>query len=295
MRGFDRKALAAPGQNADNCRRFRRNPLRLTALATLAALLLAPVANAARHFDTLGAGRGLGAMVVTSLRFDRDGLLWVGSREGLFRYDGYQAAAFLPDLDRPGHISDVDVRSLYEADDGALWVATNTGGLNRRDPRTRPVHAIPSRLQRPAFAQRRERLRRRPGCRRHDLGRNAERPQPPRSRRSRIHALFPRSRRVAADRRQLGLHAAPRCVPHALDWHRRRRHRPLGCGQQQVPEFLAREARGRPRRARRRIRDSRGVRRPRVGRHAPRTRDARSGSRIRRRPSTCRMAPAYSR
>ncbi len=110
--------------------------MRLTALATLAALLLAPDADAARHFDELGAGRGLDAMVVTSLVFDRDGLLWIASREGLFRYDGYQATAFLPDLDRPGHISDVDVRSLYEADDGALWVATNTGGLNRRDPRT---------------------------------------------------------------------------------------------------------------------------------------------------------------
>jgi ligand-binding sensor domain-containing protein len=70
------------------------------------------------------------------LLVDRDGLLWVGSREGLFRYDGYQATPFLPDPDRPGSISDLDVRSLYEADDGALWVSTNTGGLNRRDPRT---------------------------------------------------------------------------------------------------------------------------------------------------------------
>ena len=43
---------------------------------------------------------------------DRDGLLWVGSREGLFRYDGYQASAFLPDPERPGQISDIDVRAI---------------------------------------------------------------------------------------------------------------------------------------------------------------------------------------
>ena len=105
-------------------------------VAGLALLSLASQADAARRFTELGAGRGLDANVAVSMLVDRDGLLWVGSREGLFRYDGYQATAFLPDPDRPGSISDQDVRALYESDDGALWVSTNTGGLNRRDPRT---------------------------------------------------------------------------------------------------------------------------------------------------------------
>jgi len=105
-------------------------------VASLALLLFAPQADAARRFTELGAGRGLDVNVAVSMLVDRDGLLWVGSREGLFRYDGYQATAFLPDPDRPGSISDQDVRALYESDDGALWVSTNTGGLNRRDPRT---------------------------------------------------------------------------------------------------------------------------------------------------------------
>jgi len=105
-------------------------------ISSLSLLLLAPQADAARRFTELGAGRGLDVSVAVSMLVDRDGLLWVGSREGLFRYDGYQATAFLPDPDRPGSISDLDVRALYESDDGALWVSTNTGGLNRRDPRT---------------------------------------------------------------------------------------------------------------------------------------------------------------
>jgi signal transduction histidine kinase/ligand-binding sensor domain-containing protein len=105
-------------------------------VASLSLLLLAPQADAARRFTELGAGRGLDVNVAVSLLVNRDGLLWVGSREGLFRYDGYQASIFLPDPGRPGLISDIDVRALYEADDGALWISTNTGGLNRRDPRT---------------------------------------------------------------------------------------------------------------------------------------------------------------
>ncbi len=105
-------------------------------LPTLLFLLFAADAAAERRFTELGAGRGLEATVVPSMLIDRHGFLWVGSREGLFRYDGFQATAFLPDPDRSGRVSDVDVRSLYEGRDGALWVSTNTGGLNRRDPGT---------------------------------------------------------------------------------------------------------------------------------------------------------------
>jgi signal transduction histidine kinase/ligand-binding sensor domain-containing protein len=102
----------------------------------LALLAIAPDAAAERTFRKLGEGRGLDANVATSMLVDRNGLLWVASREGLFLYDGYVATPFRSDPDRPGSISDVDVRSLYEAQDGALWVSTNTGGLNRRDPVT---------------------------------------------------------------------------------------------------------------------------------------------------------------
>ncbi|HET9473647.1 MAG TPA: two-component regulator propeller domain-containing protein, partial [Steroidobacteraceae bacterium] len=58
---------------------------------------------------------------------------------GLYYYDGYLATALSSNPDHLGHISDVDVRSLYEARDGALWISTNSGGLNRRDPVTGEV------------------------------------------------------------------------------------------------------------------------------------------------------------
>jgi signal transduction histidine kinase/ligand-binding sensor domain-containing protein len=106
------------------------------AAVTAGLLAFAPVANAYRHFTETGNGRGLDAAVVPTLLVDRDGFLWVGSRGGLFRYDGYRATAFLPKSGDARSISDLDIRNLFEADDGTLWVATNTGGLNRRDPAT---------------------------------------------------------------------------------------------------------------------------------------------------------------
>lgn len=105
-------------------------------IALCVALCRAPVADAARQFVETGSGRGLTATVVTSLLMDADGLLWVGSREGLYRYDGYVATAFRPVPYDPRSLSDIDVRALYQARDGAIWVSTNTAGLNRLDPRT---------------------------------------------------------------------------------------------------------------------------------------------------------------
>ncbi|WP_345292241.1 ligand-binding sensor domain-containing protein [Kangiella marina] len=65
---------------------------------------------------------------------DRQGFLWVGSREGLFRYDGYTATHFKPEINNEKTISDTDIRNLYEDSEGNIWVSTNTAGLNRYDP-----------------------------------------------------------------------------------------------------------------------------------------------------------------
>jgi ligand-binding sensor domain-containing protein/DNA-binding CsgD family transcriptional regulator len=70
------------------------------------------------------------------LLIDRRGYLWVGGRSGLYRYDGYEATLFQPDPGDPGTITDLDIRALYEDSGGIIWVATNTGGLNRLDPRS---------------------------------------------------------------------------------------------------------------------------------------------------------------
>jgi ligand-binding sensor domain-containing protein/DNA-binding CsgD family transcriptional regulator len=107
--------------------------------ALLFALLLAwlvPGPVAAHNFTPVGATNGLEARIVPSLLVDRDGFLWIGSREGLFRYDGYEPMAFLPDADDPGAISDIDIRCVYQDSDGDLWAGTYSGGLNHYDTAT---------------------------------------------------------------------------------------------------------------------------------------------------------------
>jgi signal transduction histidine kinase/ligand-binding sensor domain-containing protein len=102
-----------------------------SALVLLLALAASPLS--ANQFRSIGDNRGVDAEVVSTLLFDDRGLLWVGTREGLLRYDGYSALRYQPDSGAISGLSDADIRKLYQAPDGTLWIATNTGGLNRLD------------------------------------------------------------------------------------------------------------------------------------------------------------------
>ncbi len=105
------------------------------------ALLLAFLASASRAerlpVHRLGTAEGLAEETVTALLRDARGYLWVGSLNGLSRFDGerfkvYGLADGLPKL---------RVLALAEGRDGTVWVATG-GGLVRLDPAqsaSRPV------------------------------------------------------------------------------------------------------------------------------------------------------------
>lgn len=104
------------------------------ALLILAILLTCACLAEARVYQQVGASRGLEARVIADLLIDRSGYLWVASREGLFRFDGYHVQSWKADPGVANTISDIDIRSLYESADGAIWIGTNGSGLNRYEP-----------------------------------------------------------------------------------------------------------------------------------------------------------------
>jgi len=70
---------------------------------------------------------GLPQSSVTALVQTRDRYLWVGTLNGLARFDGVRFTVY-PTLNEPG-LPGSRISALVEADDGALLVATQHGGL----------------------------------------------------------------------------------------------------------------------------------------------------------------------
>jgi ligand-binding sensor domain-containing protein/signal transduction histidine kinase len=68
---------------------------------------------------------GLASATVNVVRQDARGYLWLGTGEGLSRFDGYSFRTFGVD-DGLGHPV---INDLLEDDGGRLWVATNGGGV----------------------------------------------------------------------------------------------------------------------------------------------------------------------
>ena len=110
-----------------------------TLLLTLAACTPAPVhaqatslAEAPIRFERID---GLSHNTVLSIVQDRQGFLWIGTVDGLNRYDGYDFVVYRHDPTDSTSLSDNSVGGLREDRQGQLWIRT-AAGLDRFDPQT---------------------------------------------------------------------------------------------------------------------------------------------------------------
>jgi len=135
----------------------RRSPALIAAVGlALAGLRPAPGSDDAPPLSSrlahLETSDGLSHNSVYALHQDRRGWLWIGTVDGLDRYDGHELRVERPRAGDAASMSSPVVRALAEDCHGALWVATEAG-LDRRTPgggwrRHRPagragvVHAV---------------------------------------------------------------------------------------------------------------------------------------------------------
>ena len=88
------------------------------------------------RFEHLTIQDGLSQNAGLAIFQDSRGFLWIGTQDGLNRYDGYSFTVYKHEAEDPASISYNGVLSITEDKDGFLWIGTWGGGLNRFDPAT---------------------------------------------------------------------------------------------------------------------------------------------------------------
>lgn len=87
-------------------------------------------------FERISIEQGLSQSKVFAVLQDRKGFIWVGTQDGLNKYDAYSFTIYRHHIEDTTSLSDNYVWSLCEDHTGTLWVGTNGGGLNRFDRAT---------------------------------------------------------------------------------------------------------------------------------------------------------------
>jgi signal transduction histidine kinase/ligand-binding sensor domain-containing protein len=84
--------------------------------------------------------QGLSQGLLSGICQSRDGYIYIGSENGLYRFDGYRYQRIVAG---PGSITDNLVTDVAEAADGSIWVAGLTKGVSRFDPFTQSFRQYP--------------------------------------------------------------------------------------------------------------------------------------------------------
>jgi signal transduction histidine kinase/ligand-binding sensor domain-containing protein/DNA-binding response OmpR family regulator len=86
-----------------------------------------------RHFGTTN---GLSQSNVTAILQDQQGFIWLGTQDGLNRYDGYSFTVFKNNPSDPHTLTNNYIKDLKQAKDGKIWIGTWGGGLCLLNPAT---------------------------------------------------------------------------------------------------------------------------------------------------------------
>ena len=83
------------------------------------------------RFRHLTREQGLSDSFIRCVIQDSKGFLWIGTSDGLDRYDGYNLKVFKFSPNDINSLGANSIRALYEDKLGTLWVGTLGGGLNK--------------------------------------------------------------------------------------------------------------------------------------------------------------------
>lgn len=87
------------------------------------------------EFHHIKEQEGLSHNIINCFLKDRDGFLWIGTYDGLNRFDGTHFSIFKSNRNKPNTLLHNTVHAICEDKDGAIWCATDLG-LSRYNKKT---------------------------------------------------------------------------------------------------------------------------------------------------------------
>lgn len=78
-------------------------------------------------FDHLNIEKGLSQNAVLAVTQDQDGFIWLGTRHGLNRYDGYRFKVYLTNPADSTSLKNDYINTLFRDHAGSLWIGTDFG------------------------------------------------------------------------------------------------------------------------------------------------------------------------
>lgn len=114
--------------------------MRILALILLLSVLFYFVPSFAQmdqpRFKQLNIEDGLSQSRISAIVQDSKGFIWIGTEDGLNRYDGYEFRIFTFDPKDSNSIANNVIFSLAAGDSGNLWIGTSFAGLNMYDAKS---------------------------------------------------------------------------------------------------------------------------------------------------------------
>ena len=93
-------------------------------------------------YESISTAQGLSQGMVFDILQDKEGFIWIATKNGLNRYDGYSFKIFTNDPYNAHSLSSNTILKLFEDSKGRIWAGTENAGLNIYDKQSGKFYRI---------------------------------------------------------------------------------------------------------------------------------------------------------
>ncbi len=124
------------------CKKTSNTITYLVCLLTLLSIYNVSIfAQEQLNFSQLSTKDGFSSDQATAIIQDKKGFIWVGTKNGLNKYDGYKCKQYYPDYNDSTTLTNRAITALLESSDSKIWIGT-TSGLNCLNPENDKIRSF---------------------------------------------------------------------------------------------------------------------------------------------------------